>query len=369
MSAPAENKIAGPLSDELQALGNVGEERIYQAGETIFSVGDPGDGFHIVESGRVEISGALSGSEARVLATISPGDFFGEMAVLDDLPRSATARAEIPTRTRFLNRAELLQWLDHQPRMALNLMREFGKRMRALNHKYLDEILQAERLAVVGRFAGTIVHDFKNPLNIIGLSAELACEPDSSVTTRQESKRYIHQQVSRMTHMLNELIEFTRPSGRRPALTAMNFAHFLNRLADEIRPEVKARRVELEVHGAPPNLSVLMEPQRLSRLFYNLINNAVDEMHAGGKIMIRFDVKDDELHVEVEDTGKGIASEIAQQLFQPFATHGKSHGTGLGLSICKKIAEDHGGRIWARSEPGRGATFCFTLPLPKPEST
>ena len=54
---------------------------------------------------------------------------------------------------------------------------------------------------------------------------------------------------------------------------------------------------------------------------------------------------------------------MAQRLFEPFATHGKQNGTGLGLSICKKIVEDHGGKISARSEPGKGATFVFTLPL------
>jgi signal transduction histidine kinase len=54
---------------------------------------------------------------------------------------------------------------------------------------------------------------------------------------------------------------------------------------------------------------------------------------------------------------------VAERLFQPFATHGKAHGTGLGLSICRRIAEDHGGRIWARSAPGQGATFGFSLPL------
>ena len=83
----------------------------------------------------------------------------------------------------------------------------------------------------------------------------------------------------------------------------------------------------------------------------------------GGKIFLKFSLGDSELTVAVQDTGKGIAPAIAQSLFQPFATHGKAHGTGLGLSICRKIVEDHGGRIWADSVPGKGATFSFTLPL------
>ena len=88
-------------------------------------------------------------------------------------------------------------------------------------------------------------------------------------------------------------------------------------------------------------------------------------MLSGGKIFLRFHINGSELVTEVEDTGPGIAPEIAEKLFQPFATHGKTHGTGLGLSICKKIIEDHGGKISCRSEPGHGAIFCFTLPLAK----
>jgi len=66
---------------------------------------------------------------------------------------------------------------------------------------------------------------------------------------------------------------------------------------------------------------------------------------------------------ELADTGPGIAPEIADRLFDAFVTHGKEYGTGLGLSICKKIIEDHGGRIWARNEPGGGAVFAFSLPV------
>jgi signal transduction histidine kinase len=103
----------------------------------------------------------------------------------------------------------------------------------------------------------------------------------------------------------------------------------------------------------------------MARVFFNLVHNATDEMLNGGMIFLRFSANDRYLITEVEDTGPGISPEVADKLFQPFSTHGKSKGTGLGLSICKKIVEDHGGVIAARSEPGRGAIFSFTLPLAK----
>lgn len=365
MASPAEKRFAGVLGEELQTLEGAGQSRLFAAGQTIFSAGDPGDGFYVVEAGRVEISAVVGNNEPRVLATIGPGDFFGEMAVLDDAPRSATARAETDTRTFFLSREQLLSLLDRRPRIALNLIREFSNRMRALNQKYLDEIIQAERLAVVGRFAGTIVHDFKNPLQVIGLAAELACSEHTAPPMRAKAQNRIALQIERMTNMLHELIEFTKPSGQRTSHSPVNFARYMNPLAEEIRAEIADRGVRLEVINPPPSVEVRIQPQRLTRLFYNLLNNAVDEMSGGGTVFMRFAMDDTTLTVEIEDTGRGIAPEIAQTLFQPFATHGKVHGTGLGLTICKRIVEDHGGKISARSAVGKGATFAFMLPLAK----
>jgi two-component system sensor kinase FixL len=110
---------------------------------------------------------------------------------------------------------------------------------------------------------------------------------------------------------------------------------------------------------------VQFDPKLLGRVFHNLVHNAADAMLSGGKIFLRFRCDQKEIITEIEDTGPGIAPEIAGKLFQDFATFGKEHGTGLGLSICKKIVEDHKGRIWACNEPGRGAIFCFALPLAK----
>ena len=362
--APSSKKLfAGMLGEELQALKQAGQVREFRAGETIFTTGDPGDGFYVVETGRVQIFAVVGSNEPRILAVIGPEEIFGEMAVIDDAPRSATARAETATKTYFLDRALLPQLLELHPRLALDLFREISNRLRALNQKYVDEIIPAERLAIVGRFAGTIVHDFKNPLQVIGLAAELACSERTAPPMRVRAQSRIAQQVERMTNMLNELIDFTKPSGQRPHLTLAKFSSYMTPLAEEIRSEIAERGVKLELTDPPPEVEVRLQPQRLSRLFHNLLNNAVDEMPDGGKITLRFAVGGGELRIDIEDTGRGIAPEIAASLFQPFATHGKAHGTGLGLSICKRIVEDHGGRIWAHSEPGRGATFSFTLPL------
>lgn len=179
---------AAGLSADLRALAPGSKARVFSPRQVIFSAGDPGDGFHLVIAGRVQISVAVGPAESRPLAAIGPGDFFGEMAVVDDAPRSATATAEVLTRTLFVERSRLWKQLERQPGLALRIIRAFSARMRSLNQKYVEEIIQAERLAMVGRFATSIVHDFKTPLAVIGLATNLACSRGSRLARRRDPR-------------------------------------------------------------------------------------------------------------------------------------------------------------------------------------
>jgi len=85
-------------------------------------------------------------------------------------------------------------------------------------------------------------------------------------------------------------------------------------------------------------------------------------MPEGGVIRMRFESNEKEVITRIEDSGKGIAPEIAERLFEPFVTHGKARGTGLGLSICERIVHEHGGSISAANSERGGAVFSFTLP-------
>ena len=351
------------LATELHDLKRKAQKRTYLAGQVIFKQGDAGDGIYVVEEGCVEISAMINDKETRVLTRLSAGTFFGEMAVLDGQPRSATATAEVDTGVLFIPRAEMLRALGHSPELLGMLVREFSLRMRQFDRRFIDEILQAERLTLIGRFAQAIVHDFKNPLNIIGFAAELAADDKAAAEHRAEAKYQISRQLDRMTNMINELLDFTRDTPRSVILEPSEYREFVDEFLAEIIPESTERSVKIVCENPPPALLLALDRGRLLQVFYNLTNNALDMMPSGGTITLRFQVRDCDVVTELEDTGPGLAPQIAARLFEPFATHGKQHGTGLGLSICKRIIEEHHGHIHARSEPGRGAVFSFTLPL------
>ena len=188
--------------EELQALRQVTLERQYATGQDIFQEGDPGDGMYVVKAGRVEISGLINLATRRVFAQVNPGGLFGEMAVIEHLPRSASATAAMETTVYYIPRGEMLGLIERSPGLALSLLQYISHRLREFNRVFLTEVVQAEQLAVIGRFAHGIVHDLKNPLNIIGLTAELAAMPDAPPALRAQATARIRKQVERISELV-----------------------------------------------------------------------------------------------------------------------------------------------------------------------
>ncbi len=339
-------------------------EQQFSAGSEIFKEGDRGEGVYVIKDGAVEISGLISPTVRHVFSQVGPGELFGEMAVLDEKPRSACAIAKRPTSVYFIPRAGMQALVERSPTLAMALLREISHRLREFNRQHMREVLQSERLAIIGRFSRSIVHDLKNPLNIISITAEMAEMDQATPEQRLRAKARIQRQVERISDLIEEILDFTQGGHTDFVAAPTDYVAFVQQLTEEMKPEVSLRSVELELHTPPAGLQLLLDPKRLRRVFENLIHNATDAMSEGGKILLRVAPNAKEVVTEIEDTGPGIAPEIADQLFEAFATHGKAHGTGLGLSICKRIIEDHHGWIAARNEPGRGAVFSFGLPLP-----
>jgi signal transduction histidine kinase len=351
--------------EELQALRQVCQEKHFSKSAEIFKEGDDGDGVYLVKEGLVQVSGIIGDNVRHVFAKIGPGEVFGEMAVLENKPRSATASAGVDTVVYFIPRGVMLAMVERSPQLSMKLLREISARLREFNRQYVREVLQAERLSVVGKFARSIIHDLKNPLNIISLSAEIANMENTPADRRKDANIYIRRQVDRINDMINEILEFTQGAAAVLVLSGTDYAEFVKEVMEELRLELEMKSVIIEFANSPPAVKPMLNPKRLRHLFHNLINNAVQIMPKGGKIILQFKLTATEVITEIRDTGPGIAPEIASRLFEPFATFGKAQGTGLGLSICKKIIEDHRGKISAHNAPGGGAVFAFTLPLPK----
>jgi signal transduction histidine kinase len=168
-----------------------------------------------------------------------------------------------------------------------------------------------------------------------------------------------------MEALIHDLLELSRigPPGERPSMVDPRAV--LLQLHAEVKPRLEAASIELVLPSDPP--LVFCDRTRLYQVFSNLIGNAIHHMGACDDARIEVAVvEDEEFHrISVTDTGRGIAREHHQRIFEVFQSLGSrqdgSRGTGIGLAIVRKIAETHGGRAWVESEPGHGATFHVTL--------
>lgn len=345
--------------------------RRFSAGESIFREGDEGDGLYLLMSGEVAITARSGPDRDHVLSRMEPGDYFGEMAIFDGGSRSASATARRDCETCFVPASTVLELLQRTPSLAHALVRDASLRMRDFNHRFLRESLKAERLAMVERLARTIVHDFRNPLNVIGIAADMAAAPNASLENRNSSRDRIRHQVEVLNRMMQELLDFTRGVSSDVVLPRVNYADFLRTVLVELGQEGERRGVAIDVPALLPEVELRIDPPRMTRVFTNLTENAFDALSGkvDGRIALRFEVRDDSIVTEISDNGPGIAKEHLPMIFEPFFTAGKAHGTGLGLAICDRIITEHGGKIRVDNATGSGAIFQFELPRAVPGDT
>lgn len=361
MHAPGRPNGVSP-ADGLDLLKRRSKKLSFRKGQVIFREGDFSDALYVIEKGSVEISALIGPRERRVFAIFGVGDYFGEIAVIDSKARSATATARQPTVVSCIPRTRVWRMFQKSPRLQVTMMHGFSHRLREFDRRFLQELFQHERLALVGRFAQSIVHDFQSPLSNIGFAADLVSHRNVTAKEKTTANSIIRRQVERMTGMISEVLDFTRSSRSRVDLTKVDFPEFINEMVDELRPECSRKSIAIEFKTPPPRIKIPLDRHRLPHVFSNLIRNAIDVMPRGGRIMFSFALADRDVLIRVEDTGPGIPAGLSAHLFEPFFTHGKSHGTGLGLSICRRIVEDHKGWIAASNRRGGGAVFTFTLP-------
>ena len=238
------------------------------------------------------------------------------------------------------------------------------KRQYAELQQTQQQLAQAAKLASIGELAGGMAHEINNPItSILALSSHMAEREDGALTPRnRKSLQTIVQQAERVANLVGGLLSFSRQSQlhmgelsvRELLDTALDLVHF--RIASG------AIRVLREI---PVSLPLVQgDASRLTEVFVNLLTNAVDAMPKGGTLTVRalHGAEDGTVRVEVQDTGSGIAPEDLPRIFDPFfTTKAPGRGTGLGLSISHGIVKDHGGEIWAQSEPGVGTTIVVSL--------
>lgn len=226
---------------ELSGLRAISREKHFAAGSRIFSEGEPGDGLYVIKDGAVQIAHVVGTEVRHVFSQLGPGEIFGEMAVIEDQPRSATALTVTDVGLYFIPRDEMRTLLQHSPGLAFNTLHMVSRRLREFNQLHLRELVQSESLAVIGRFAQSIVHDLKNPLNIIGLSSEMFDMPSVRPEVRAQAQARIKKQVERINDMVSDILIFTEAKRKDGEMKPADYRAFALGLIDDLRGEARLK--------------------------------------------------------------------------------------------------------------------------------
>jgi signal transduction histidine kinase len=232
------------------------------------------------------------------------------------------------------------------------------------NARLAAEMVKTERLSAVGRMAGAVIHDIKNPMSAIKLCAQMlkkkACDQESSTLLDEITK-----QIDRLVKMAQEVLDFSRGVSQMNAQRT-NFKEFLTGVLWFLRSDFEYKKIDLQIDSAFDG-EIEIDTDKMTRVILNIAGNAADAMPEGGRFFVRSHADDGNLTLELEDTGSGMPEEIRKSIFEPFVTYGKKQGTGLGMAIVKKIIDDHHGDIKIQTEMGKGTKMTISLPLIQPK--
>jgi signal transduction histidine kinase/CheY-like chemotaxis protein len=293
----------------------------------------------------------------------------------------ANATPQDPTRSRtleveFLRRDGSVLWAElkmnfmrdaaGRPVGILGVMRDSSERKKAEEQRreFEQKAQLVSHLASVGELSAGVAHEINNPLTGVIGYAELLMQEDVPEHIKNDLE-IIRDGAKRVADIVKGLLTFARQTKPERKLVDIN---------QVLGVSVRLRAYELETGNikvtaklAPDLPLTIADPGQLQQVFLNLLINAEMEMklaHGKGKLIIKAEQLDNNIRISFKDDGPGIAKENLEKIFDPFFTTREiGKGTGLGLSICHGIVAEHGGRIWAESKLGKGATFIVELPV------
>jgi signal transduction histidine kinase len=259
---------------------------------------------------------------------------------------------------------ELLELFSRQASMAIANARAYEKIRDQLEElqRTRDRLIEAERMASVGRMASHLAHEIRNPLTAIGgFAASIARQYQDDPKTHRNAS-IIFEEARRLERTLVNVLDYTRPLRPNKVLVCVNeiIEETLRQFEGQLREANISLRMSLE-ESLP---EVPADSEMIKQVIINLVKNAVEAMESKGEgvLSIATVAGDGDVEVLVGDTGVGMEKDTVDKLFSPFFTT-KIGGIGLGLSVSRRIVAQHSGRIEVDSELGAGTTFTVALAL------
>ena len=289
----------------------------------------------------------------------SVGDLFQ-----DPLPHFGTARAHAEVRYMTVNRFHktfrvMVSALNVSERGDLGFVYSFDDltEIRRLER----EVRMQDRLAAVGRLAAAIAHEIRNPLTSIAGSVSMLSDAPALNSEERHLLQIVIRESDRLNNIITDFLAYSR--GKQYRFERVNLIPLLQDTLTLLEHRLTAENAGIKLERSFPKSEawVLADGDKLKQVFWNFCENAVRAMKKkGGRLTVALAERGPDWEMSFADTGPGINPQQTEKIFEPFQSNFEG-GTGLGLAIVYQIVQAHEGKVWARSEVGKGASFVMRL--------
>lgn len=384
--------------DELREMANLTRIATYPPEYVLCREGAYEEVFYIVADGQAEITKQINEHELKLLRVAGKGDLIGEMALIQNAPRSATVRAITDLTVLEMNKDDFGKMLTQSPRMAIDIIRTTLNRLRENDQLTINDLQRTNQiLRQLDRnkleFIQVAAHELRTPLTVLkGYLNLLRAAPNlKDNPSLIEIMDGIAKGADRMHEVVNMMLDVSRiDSETMKVLPApIPLRMMLTELVSSLSKEIAERGIEVNFEQNESIVSIYADPSLIQKALYQLLVNAIKYTPDGGKVKINVHsvtLEDNIPAVDIrfEDTGIGIDAEHHELIFEKFyqvgdvALHSsgktafKSGGPGLGLAIVRGIAKAHGGYVWVESKGHdeinfSGSVFHFVIPMKNSE--
>ncbi|CAG0934842.1 two-component system, OmpR family, phosphate regulon sensor histidine kinase PhoR [Thermoflexales bacterium] len=369
------------LSEDMLAYvaQNAREIRV-APGDRICTEGELGDAVYFILSGRVQVSKFLELGTQHLLNELHAGQFFGELALVEDAPRMASVDALEETALLVITKDDFQDLLTRNPETAMPIMRSIASRLRDSDRRSIEELREKnEELAQAyltlkdlaqrkSDFLTVVAHELRTPLTAIKGYGHFMRLGTLQGETLNRAVTAIVNNTDAIVRLINNILFLQELELIEPAFEPVDVPTLVNAILTTMRPGAADQSLTFQLELPSDLPSVSADLDGLTQAIGALIDNAVKFSPNGGAIVIAAHVEEGQLRLSIQDPGVGIQPDQMYHIFDRYhhlesAGEHLFGGVGLGLPIAKQVVEQHGGNISVVSQPGAGSTFTLTIPI------
>ncbi len=332
----------------------------------------------MILAGEVEVTKTINNNESRLLKTLGPGDFFGEMALIHNAPRAATVIAKSALTTLELDKAAFDRVLHKSTSVALAMVSEISNRLRQNDQMAVDDLrMRASELAEAYQrlaeqdlarreFLTNVAHELRTPLMVASGYLQMLQKGIMQGDQLKAGIEMITRNVQQIVSLVNDILFLQEMDLVLPEFQAVDMNEVARTVAEKYMSTAKEHGITLRLIPNPNLHPASGDSKSLERALTALVDNAIKFSPQGGNVIISLRGKGENILVAVEDEGIGIAKENLPRIFDRFYHLERSGndifgGIGLGLAITRQVIEQHQGSLDVTSAPGKGSTFTMAL--------